>query len=203
MLIVLLSFGCATRPTPPRILFSGHPQYPVTVIPVSPALLLRHLAGPPCAYNSKERPEIGSENTRTYSTYELTDRKGMVIFKAPSMLSDPRDELAEFQSYYRQNDQITVLCSSGENSILIIEDRSPAGPNEAHILLRRINTNWAWSQIPVPLLPQNSSDIPPPNRSYPGVVGLSDTRIWFCGQGKTWSQKLDSIERIGSPSLAP
>src|SRR5262245_25559954 len=131
-LAVISSFvlaACASLPVPPSTAFDSRPRYPVTTIPLSSSLVLRHVAGPPCDHNSDARPQIGSEGSRTFSTYELLDANGTKLFTAPSMLSDPGRELAEFRDYYRTNDQITVLMSNSKNTILIVEDRSPAYPH--------------------------------------------------------------------------
>jgi hypothetical protein len=188
--ILLFAFAaCTSRPVPPTTAFDSHPRYPVTVIELSPSLSLRHFAGAPCDYNSDARPQIGSEGTRTFSTYDLVATDQRKSFSAPSMLSDPQRELAEFRAYYRANDRITVLTSSSKNTILIVEDRSPTFPNRAHILLRRASdSTWAWSQLDVPTFPRYG---PPTAKSFAHVVGLSDTTIWFSADGRAWSQPLN------------
>ncbi len=194
-----LFVACASRPVRPATAFDFRPRYPITVIPLSPALSLRHVAGAPCDYNSDVRPQIGSEGTRTFSTYELIGADGTKLFTAPSMLSDPQRELAEFRAYYRANDQITVLTSNSKNTILIVEDRSPAYPDRAHILLRRTSdATWSWSQLKVPTFPRYG---PPPEKSFAQVVGLSDTTIWFRAEGRTWSQPLNEATQGPNQAL--
>jgi len=185
--------GCATSSLPLRTVFKSRPTYPITEIQISSSLRLRHIAGAPCDYNSNARPIIGSESTRTYSVYKLIDKEGNQIFEAPSMLSDPEKGAGEFRAYYIANDRLTVLTSKSEDTILIIEDRSPAGPNEAHILLRHgVDGKWTWSQIHVSTVkPPGERIVAPPDMFFPEVQGLTDTRIWFNDGHRTWSQTIE------------
>ena len=99
------------------------------------------------------------------------------------MLSDPRWE-TEFRDYYRTGDQITVYASNSANTILIVEDRSPAYPHAEYLLLQRTTSGWARSELDVRLLPLRPG--PPVDKSYPRVVGFSDTKIWF--EWHDWSK---------------
>lgn len=187
--LVFVVADCASQPVPPAKAFDSCPRYPTTDISLSPSLSLRHVAGAPCDHDSDARPQIGSEGTRTFSTYELVGADGTRLLSAPSMLSDPNRDSAEFRTYYLANDRVTVLTSKSRNAILIIEDRSPAYPQRAHILLRRASDGtWAWSQVDVPTFPKHG---PPLDKSFARVVGLSDTTIWFRAEGRTWSQPLN------------
>ena len=181
--------ACASRPVDTATAFDSRPRYPITVIRLSPSLSLRHVAGASCPYDSDVRPQIGSDGTRTFSTYELVGGDGAKLFTAPSMLSDPGREAAEFRAYYRANDRITVRTSDSKNTILIVEDRSPAYPQRAHILLRRNSeSTWAWPQLDVPTFPRYG---PPTGKSFAEVVGLSDTAILLRSEGRTWSQPFE------------
>lgn len=193
----LLLAACAAHPAPMRTVFDGRPQYPVTVIPVSPGLTLRHVAGPPCDYGSNACPPIGSEGARTFSKYELAGASGKTLFNAPSMLSDPDSEPAEFRSSCLANDRIKVFASATGNTLLIVEDRSPAGPAQAHILLRLLSgPAWTWSQFNPP--PIKDPHRPPEGQSgyhFPEVAGLSDTEVWLKANGKRWPVKISGTRQ--------
>lgn len=186
--------GCVTRSPSSSLVFDRHPNYPVTTIELSSSLSLRHIAGPACDDNSNDRPKIGPEGYRSYSVYNLLDKNGGVLFTAPSMLSDPKTA-AQFQSYYRKNDRMSVYTSPSKNTILIVEDRSPTFPCKAHILLQRIpDMSWAWSQIKVPTFRQPGPYYGPLSLVYPEVAGLNDAEVWLKAEGKTWPQKFHSLE---------
>jgi hypothetical protein len=200
MLFSLLFAGCATHPLPLTTAFNSLPRYPVTEIEISPSLKLRHIAGRPCDDNSTARPLVGSESTRTYSFYELLDPSGSRLLAAPSMLSDPAKEIAEFKDWYRKYDQLTVCASATRNTIVIIENRSPAGPDEAHIVLQWTpRSGWRWSQMSVPTFtmdPHLEYGGGPLNQAFPEIVGLNDTEVRFRAVGKVpkvWSQRFEKI----------
>jgi len=99
--VLFMFVACASHPAPPTTAFDSRPRYPVTVIPLSPSLSLRHVA---------RAPGI-AEEWYSLSTYELVDADGTKLFTIPSMLDDPKWE-GEFKAYYRANDRITVLTRS-------------------------------------------------------------------------------------------
>lgn len=188
-IISLLIAGCSSLSSPRSAAFDSRPQYPITEIPVSTSLRLRHIGGHKLPHDSTEGPQIGSEGVRTTSHYELVGHAQRKLSTAPSMLSDPDFEPAELRGHYHANDRITVFVSPSGCTILIVEDRSPAYPCRSHILLRRTHGgNWAWSQLDVPLIPRQPS-VPVTQRQFPTVTGLTDTSVRFSSEGRTWSMR--------------
>ena len=173
--LLFMFVACASLPAPPITAFDSRPRYPVTIIPLSPSLILRHVA-----------------RARSNSTYELVDADRTILVTASSTLTDPEQEVAEFRAYFRANDRITVFTSDSKNTILIVEDRSHAYPDTKHILLRRkSDSTWTWFQLDVPTIPRVG---PPVDKIFPRVVGLSNRAIWFTAKGKTWSQRLNEVK---------
>jgi hypothetical protein len=119
-----------------------HPRAWCVRVPEPPPL-----AGPPCQVDSVARPPIGSEYIHTYFTHELFTTGGAKLFTVPSMLSDPKYDPKEFRTFNRANDQITVLLSQSEATLLIVEDRSNGEPiTKAHLFLRRRpDSSWTWT----------------------------------------------------------
>ena len=199
--------ACATRPVPAIKAYDARPHYPVTVIPLSPSLTLRHVARAEVQRSS--RSVLARDANPTLSTYTLIDGLNRKLFTAQSTLSEPHSMTGgpQMWNYRYEHDSLTVFTSESRHTILIVEDSTTAIPLRAFLLLRqKPDLSWTWSAFDVPKFPRHAWYL---DQMWPSIAGLSDERIWyhlndlprwqseghwFRIRERTWSQSLDTIK---------
>jgi len=200
-LIALLLASCATTGTKPT--FVGAPTYPTTEIHLASGNNLIHQAGRPC--KTTERPEVGvTDGERTYSEWILKAPDGRLLVSAPSFLSDPAYG-GEFEDYYRREDRVKVFESGSNNSIIIVEDRSPSLPRQAYLLLRRDSKeNWSRRELRLDsYLPARAKGPKNPgfrgtlDEVYPEILEVTDKYLRYSGMNGANQVALDALPTKG------
>lgn len=199
-LIVLALVGCATNEQKP--VFRSAPTYPKTSIQLSGDKTLTHNSGPPCL--TTERPEVGvSDRERTFSEWYLSGSGGKLLVSSPSFLSDPA-YAGEFQDYYRKNDVVKVFESGSGNTIVIVEDRSPAYPRRAYILLRGDSIgNWTCRELLLEsFMPPQRNDLNSPDfsglyGSYPEILEVTDSHLRYTSRNGPVRVAIESVPAKG------
>jgi hypothetical protein len=153
------------------------------------------MAKPPPDRDDPQAPAVGSEGTRSSSFFELEDGEGKVQLTFPSRLTLPGPWDGEFKEYYLKHDEIRVCSSDSGRTLLIVEDRSPTFPHQAHHLVRFRETDGreevSWMELrPDYERPPDGMGFGAPYAQPPVVEGLTDDRVVWRLWGRVWNEPL-------------